>query len=98
MTEYQYIHLFTLNFLLFHHHPKVKSMEFYDDLHDIYDLVTLGDEDVINNKPHFPKDEIPYVASDLRPVAATSDENLVEDKPLAPKESIEPVTFKKQDA
>jgi hypothetical protein len=72
-------------------------MEFYDDLHDIYDLVTLGDEDVINNKPHFPEDEIPYVASDLRPVAASSNEDLVEDKPLAPKESIESVTLKKQD-
>jgi hypothetical protein len=65
-------------------------MEFYDDLHDIYDLVTLDDEDVINNKPHFPEDEIPYVASDLRPpVAAPSggDEDVVvqeDKKPLAP--------------
>ena len=59
-------------------------MEFYDDLHDIYDLVTLGDEDVINDKPHFPEDETPYVASDLRPVAVPSDKDVVEDKPLAP--------------
>jgi hypothetical protein len=74
-------------------------MEFYEDLHDIYDLVALGDEDVINNKPHFPEDEIPYVASDLRPpVAAPSDEALAGNKPLAPKESIEPVILKKQDS
>jgi hypothetical protein len=59
-------------------------MEFYDDLHDIYDLVTLGDEDVINDKPHFPEDEIPYVASDLHPVAAPSTEDVEDDEPLAP--------------
>ena len=68
-------------------------MEFYDDLHDIYDLVTLGDEDVKSSKPHFPEDEIPYVSSDLRPVAVPSDEDVAEDKPLPPQEMFEPAAL-----
>ena len=40
-------------------------MEFYDDLHDIYDLVTLDDEDLMKDKPHFPQDDDPHVASDV---------------------------------
>jgi hypothetical protein len=55
-------------------------MEFYDDLHDIYDLVTLGDENVVKDKPHFPGSSI------VQPVAAPGDEHMyaVDDKPLAP--------------
>jgi uncharacterized protein YfkK (UPF0435 family) len=84
-----YIFSQTQPLIYFHHsllqHTQVKSMEFYDDLHDIYDLVTLDDEDVINNKPHFPEDEIPYVASDLGPpVVAARNSGDEDKKPLAP--------------
>jgi hypothetical protein len=64
-------------------------MEFYDDLHDIYDLVTLGDEDVIKDKPHFPEDEVSCVASDLQAVATPSTEDVAGDKPLAPEKVLE---------
>jgi hypothetical protein len=50
---------------LFHHYPKIKSKEFDDDLHDIYDLVTNDDEDLLESKPHFPQDEVAHVASDV---------------------------------
>jgi hypothetical protein len=75
---------------LLHHNLQVKSKEFYEDLHDIYDLVALGDEDVIKDKPHFPEEECAVVASDdefsgdLPVLASLSDEDVVEDKPLAP--------------
>jgi hypothetical protein len=68
---------------------QVRSKEFYEDLHDIYDLVTLDDEDVIQNKPHFPEEEVATVASDdlLPMLAALSVEDVVdekkEDTPLA---------------
>lgn len=45
---------------------QVNFKEFIDDLHDIYDLYTLGDENVIEDKPHAPQEAAPNVASDPR--------------------------------
>jgi hypothetical protein len=64
-------YVFSPNFLLFHHCLQINSKEFIEEYHDIYDLVALGDENVIRDSPHFP--EGPISASDA-----------VEDTPLAP--------------
>jgi hypothetical protein len=42
----------------------MNSKEFLEEYHDIYDLVTLGDENVIRDTPHFPEEDIVIVASD----------------------------------
>jgi hypothetical protein len=63
-----YIYLFTRNVLLFHRYQctiQIDSKEFIEDLHPIYGLYTLDDEDVIKEKPHAPYDECEVVATDL---------------------------------
>jgi hypothetical protein len=49
-------YVFSPNFLLFHHYLQINSKEFIEEYHDIYDLVTLGDENVIRDSPHFPEE------------------------------------------
>jgi hypothetical protein len=44
---------------------QIDSKDFIEDLHPIYGLYTLGDEDVIEHKPHAPQDECEVVATDL---------------------------------
>jgi hypothetical protein len=44
---------------------QIDSKDFIDDLHPIYGLYTLGDEDVIEHKPHAPQYECDLVATDL---------------------------------
>jgi hypothetical protein len=53
---------------LFHRYQctiQIDSKEFIADLHPIYGLYTLDDEDVIKEKPHAPYDECEVVATDL---------------------------------
>jgi hypothetical protein len=65
-------YLFTRNFLLFHnnYYLQIDSQDFIDDLHPIYGLYTLGDEHVIEEKPHA-----------LYPGATTVATDFFEDKP-----------------
>jgi hypothetical protein len=58
------MYVFSSNFLLFHHYLQMNSKEFLEEYHDIYDLVTLGDENVIRDTPHFPEEDIAIVTSD----------------------------------
>jgi hypothetical protein len=44
---------------------QIDSEDFVADLHPIYGLYTLGDMDVIEEKPHAPHDECEVVATDL---------------------------------
>jgi hypothetical protein len=46
-------------------HVQIDSKDFIEDLHPIYGLYTLGDEDVIEHKPHAPQDECEVVATDF---------------------------------
>jgi hypothetical protein len=57
-------YVFSPNYHLFHHYLQINSKEFIEEYHDIYDLVTLGDENVIRDSPHFPEEEIASATSD----------------------------------
>jgi hypothetical protein len=65
MYVYTFIH--TQRFLVppLSMYVQIDSKDFIDDLHPIYGLYTLGDEDVLEHKPHAPQYECDVVATDL---------------------------------